>query len=193
MVYECHIRRLFVSGADLDAKGTNIISLEGDVQRLRLGSHGLLLLLELLAARLDGDAHANLCLLLWRELVSVSMLWIRDSRSTYCEVINLSAKCGHDGTANTLLKQAAKLALGVDLGTEGRESEVVLGTESRDTILLETTAHHTASTTGAQGKRHIDTSLDLVGDAPPVRGVEGTLRLQSGGSDPVVGLITADV
>jgi hypothetical protein len=43
------------------------LHLKGDVGR-GLGAHGVLLLLQLLAASLDGNANANLCLLLWKGL-----------------------------------------------------------------------------------------------------------------------------
>jgi hypothetical protein len=42
------------------------LHLEGDVGR-RLGAHGVLLLLQLLAAGFNGDADTDLCLLLLRD------------------------------------------------------------------------------------------------------------------------------
>lgn len=108
-------------------------------------------------------------------------------------MVNVGGKGHHNRRSNTLLKNAAKLALGVDLSSESRHAEVVLGTNGSDTLLLQTTTHHAAGR-GDEAEAQINTSLDLIGEPSPVRGVEsshGSLELSGG--NPVVRLITGSV
>lgn len=87
--------------------------------------------------------------------------------STNREVVNVGGKRHHDRGGDTLLQQAAQLALGVDLGAEGRHAEVIFGTNGGDALLLQTTTHQAAGR-GNEAKAQVNTGLDLVGESSPV-------------------------
>lgn len=107
-------------------------------------------------------------------------------------MVNISSDSHHNRSSNALLQQAAQLSLGVKLGAEGGHAEVVLGAKRRHALLLEGTAHHGARAAG-QGQAHVDTSLHLLGQSPPVCGVQAAGSRQLGGSNPVSGLVLSAV
>jgi len=108
----------------------------------------------------------------------------------YSEMIHISGEGHHDRGSNALLKHAAELALGVDLSTEGRHAEIVLGTEGGDALLGRAT-HHGGSRINGNG--HVNTGLNLLTQTLPVGSVESTLSLQLGAGDPVLRLVATNV
>lgn len=106
-------------------------------------------------------------------------------------MVNVSREGHHERSHDALLEHTAKSALRVDLRPESRHSEVVLGSESSNALLLETATQHGVSRSNT--KRHIDTSLNLVREAAPVRGIQSTLGLQLSAGDPVLGLVTGNI
>ena len=108
-------------------------------------------------------------------------------------MVDISGKGHHYRRSHSLLESAAKLALGVDLSSESRHAEIVLGTNGGDTLLLETTTHKTTRRRN-KTEAQINTSLDFVGKSSPVRGVQGThSSLELSGSDPIGGLVAGGV
>jgi hypothetical protein len=105
-------------------------------------------------------------------------------------MVHLTGKGHADGWCDNLLEKAANLALGVDLGAENGSWELVLGTESRDTLLGRATHHRVAS---SELQVDIDTSLDLVGQTPPVATLETTLREKLSTGNPVIALVLSSV
>src|SRR6478609_762113 len=115
------------------------------------------------------------------------------NEGTNREVINISSKCHHNGRCNTLFQNAAKLALGVDLSSESRHAEIVLGTNSGDALLLKATTHE-ATGRGNETEAQINTGLNLVRESSPVRGVKGAhSSLELSGGDPVCGLVPGSI
>ena len=109
---------------------------------------------------------------------------------TYLGVVHLTSKGHADGRRNYLLEKAANLAVRVDLSAEDGSGELVLGTESRNT-LLGRTAHHGVATSELQVD--VDTSLDLVGQTPPVAALNTTLGKELSAGNPVVTLVLSGV
>lgn len=108
-------------------------------------------------------------------------------------MVNVGSKGHHDGRSDTLLQKAAQLALGVDLGSESGHAEIVLGTNSSDTLLLQAAAHQTAGR-GDKTEAQINASLNLVGQLAPVRSAESShSSLQLSGGDPVGSLVSGAV
>ena len=105
-------------------------------------------------------------------------------------MVNIGGKGHGDGLSNPLLKETAELALGVDRRPESRHSEVVLGSKGGDSLLGDS-AHNALR--GLSRKGHVDTSLHLVGQAPPVGSVQSTLSLQLNAGSPVLRLISGDI
>ncbi len=105
-------------------------------------------------------------------------------------MVDVSGKGHHHRSGHTLLEQAAQLALGIDLSAESGHPEVVLGAEGCDALLRQAT-HHGAA--GGNGKGHVNTRLDLVRQALPVRGVEGALGLQLGARNEAIRLVPGNV
>lgn len=84
--------------------------LEGNVGR-GLGAKHLLLVLELLAACLNGDTEAKLSSLLQHVVVSMGVKGIAGHIKAYRSVIHISSNSHHNGSSNALLQQTAELAL----------------------------------------------------------------------------------
>ena len=126
-------------------------------------------------------------------LKGVSKAYTHKTRAhlAYSVVVNISSEGqGDRGGTETLLKQTAELARGVDLSPEGGHPEVVLGTEGGDALLGKTT-HHALRRSNRKG--HINTSLDSIGKLLPEGSVESTLSLELSASNPVIGLVAGEV
>lgn len=82
-------------------------------------------------------------------------------------MVNIGSKGHHDGWSNALLQQAAQLALGVDLSSEGGHAEIVLGTNGGDALFLQAATHHTTGR-GDETEAQVNTGLNLVRQPSPV-------------------------
>ena len=117
---------------------------------------------------------------------------VHDRRTTHLSLVNFTGKCKGNRHRYPLLQQAADLTSAVDLSTERRSAEVVLGSDGGCTVFARTT-HHSCSRVGSELKVHVNTGFNTLGQLPPVRGSEDTLSLELSAGNPVASLVSAAV
>jgi hypothetical protein len=103
-------------------------------------------------------------------------------------VVELTSEGDLDHGNDSLLEQDTELTSSVNLGSEAAGSEVVLGTESGDTLLSHAT-HGVASELHVE----VDTSLELSRKSSPVRALDTAGRHELSAGNPVLALVLGGV
>ena len=104
-------------------------------------------------------------------------------------MVELTSEGDLDHGNNSLLEQDTELTSSVNLGSEAAGSEVVLGTESGDTLLSHATSHGVTSELQVE----VDTSLELSGKSSPVRTLDTARRHELSAGNPVLALVLGGV